>query len=85
MRVERCRSESATREARFPTVTANEGAEVALNARASGPDLDQLRRVPRRICVVAGLSKLQSLRGALAAGLVTDLVIEEPLARALAQ
>jgi deoxyribonucleoside regulator len=59
--------------------------DVALNARASGPDLDQLRRTARRICVVAGLSKLQSLRGALAAGLVTDLVIDEPLARALAQ
>jgi deoxyribonucleoside regulator len=57
--------------------------DIALNARASGPDLDQLRRTARRICVVAGLSKLQSLRGALAAGLVTDLVIDEPLARAL--
>ncbi len=57
--------------------------DVVLNARASGPDLDQLRRTARRICVVAGLSKLSSLRGALAAGLVTDLVIDEPLARAL--
>lgn len=57
--------------------------DVVLNARASGPDLDQLRRTARRICVVAGLSKLTSLRGALAAGLVTDLVIDEPLARAL--
>jgi DNA-binding transcriptional regulator LsrR (DeoR family) len=57
--------------------------DVALNARASGPGLDQLRRTARRVCVVAGLSKLPSLRGALAAGLVTDLVIDEPLARAL--
>ncbi len=57
--------------------------DVRLNSRASGPGLDQLRRVARRICVVAGMSKLQSLRGALAAGLVTDLVLDEPLARAL--
>lgn len=57
--------------------------DVELNARASGPDLDQLRRTPRRVCVVAGTAKLQSLRGALAAGLVTDLVLDEPLAREL--
>lgn len=59
--------------------------DVALNARASGPGLDLLRRTPRRVCVVAGLSKLPSVRGALAARLVTDLVIDEPLARALVE
>ena len=59
-------------------------ADIALNARATGPALIQLVRVPRRICVVAGESKLDSVRGALAAGLVTDLVIDEPTARALA-
>ncbi len=57
---------------------------IELNQRASGPDLAQLRRAPRRICVVAGLSKLGSVRGALSAGLITDLVLDEPLARALA-
>ena len=57
--------------------------DVVLNARASGPDLESLRHVARRMCVVAGPSKLASLRGALAAGLVTDLVLDEPLARAL--
>jgi len=30
--------------------------------------------------VVAGPSKLEALRGAIAAGLVTDLVIDEPTA-----
>jgi DNA-binding transcriptional regulator LsrR (DeoR family) len=40
--------------------------------------------VPRRLCVVSGVSKLASLRGALAAGLVTDLVVDEAVARALA-
>ena len=57
--------------------------DIALNARATGPALSRLARVRRRICVVAGASKLTSIRGALAAGLVTDLVIDEPTARAL--
>jgi DNA-binding transcriptional regulator LsrR (DeoR family) len=57
--------------------------DLALNSRASGPDLAQLAKVSRRICVVAGISKLASLRGALAAGLVTDLIVDEGLARNL--
>ena len=36
--------------------------------------------VPRRLCVVAGPAKLAALRGAIAAVLVTDLVIDEPTA-----
>ena len=42
-----------------------------------------LRRAPRRICVVSGRAKLPSLRGALAAGLITDLIVDEGTARAL--
>lgn len=57
--------------------------DVALNARATGPDFDVLRRTARRVCVVAGEQKLASLRGALAAGIVTDLVLDEGLARRL--
>lgn len=56
---------------------------IALNFRASGPDLGSLRRANRRIGVVAGISKLPSLRGALAARLITDLIVDEGLARAL--
>lgn len=56
---------------------------IALNERASGPDLGALREVSRRVCVVSGVSKLQSLRGALAAGLVTDLIVDESTARVL--
>lgn len=52
---------------------------IAMNARATGPDF----AVPRRLCVVSGTTKLQSLRGALAAHLITDLVIDEPAARGL--
>lgn len=56
---------------------------IALNERATGPDFETLRRARHRFCVVSGTAKLQSLRGALAAGLVTDLVIDEATARAL--
>lgn len=58
---------------------------IALNARATGPDFKVLRRAPRRICVVSGPAKLPSLRGALAAGLVTDLIVDETTARALVE
>ena len=59
-------------------------ADVALNARATGPGFDRLRKIARRICVVSGAQKLPSLRGALAAGLITDVVLDEGLARKLA-
>ncbi|WP_308491441.1 sugar-binding transcriptional regulator [Microbacterium terrisoli] len=57
--------------------------DIPINARATGPDFAMLRRVPRRIGIVAGLSRLSSLHGALAAGLITDLVIDEGTAHAL--
>ena len=57
--------------------------DIALNARGSGPRLQTLQRVPRRVCVASGNQKVASLKGALAAGLVTDLVIDESLARKL--
>lgn len=56
---------------------------IPLNERATGPHFDVLRKVPRRLCIVSGVSKVESLRGALAADLVTDLVIDEAVARAL--
>lgn len=58
---------------------------IALNARATGPDFQTLRRAPRRICVVSGRAKLAGLRGALAAGLITDLIVDEGTARALVE
>jgi deoxyribonucleoside regulator len=54
---------------------------IELNARSSGPSLESVRRIPHRFCVVSSLSKVDSLRGALAAQLITDLVVEEALAR----
>ena len=56
---------------------------IALNERASGADFSVLRQVSRRVCVASGISKIQSIRGALAAGLVTDLVLDESTARGL--
>ncbi|MHA7207810.1 sugar-binding transcriptional regulator [Arthrobacter sp. MDT1-65] len=57
--------------------------DVVLNQRSTGPDLDELRKVRRRICVVSGESKIHGLRGALAAGLATDLILDEGSARRL--
>lgn len=57
--------------------------DIAMNLRSSGPGLDVIGRVPRRLCVVSGVSRLKSLEGALAANLITDLIIDETTARAL--
>jgi deoxyribonucleoside regulator len=57
--------------------------DVMLNRRSTGPDLDELRKVRRRICVVSGESKIHGLRGALAAGLATDLILDEGSAQRL--
>ena len=56
---------------------------IALNERSTGPALSQLRQVRRRICVVSGASKINGLRGALTAGLATDLILDEATARRL--
>ncbi len=57
--------------------------DIAVNARSSGPSLDLLANVPRRVCVVSGASKLPALRGALRAGIVSDLIIDESTAHLL--
>ena len=56
---------------------------IVLNERSTGPALAELRQVRRRICVVSGVSKINGLRGALAAGLATDLILDEATARRL--
>ncbi|MBT1003748.1 sugar-binding transcriptional regulator [Paenarthrobacter sp. DKR-5] len=56
---------------------------IVMNARTTGPSLDLLRTVRRRICVVSGASKVKGLRGALAANLATDLILDEGTARRL--
>lgn len=56
---------------------------IPLNARASGPSLTLIKSLPRRVCIVSGSSKVPGLRGALTAGLITDLIIDEGTARSL--
>ncbi|MHC9297023.1 sugar-binding transcriptional regulator [Mycobacterium sp. LTG2003] len=60
-------------------------ASVELNDRASGLPIDVLRTIPRRICVAVGEGKAAVLRGALLAGAITDLVIDDAAAEALAR
>ncbi|HLT27364.1 MAG TPA: sugar-binding domain-containing protein [Zeimonas sp.] len=54
--------------------------DVALNARASGPDLE-LFRSRQSICVVSGTGKAEGIRAALAGGFVHTLIVDEPTAR----
>lgn len=56
---------------------------IELNRRATGPDFATLARIPRRICVVADDSKLPALHGAMRAGLVTDLILDDLSAKKL--
>jgi DNA-binding transcriptional regulator LsrR (DeoR family) len=57
--------------------------DIPLNLRSSGPSLDVIRKASRRICVIAGISRIPSLRGALAGKMITDLIIDDGTARAL--
>jgi DNA-binding transcriptional regulator LsrR (DeoR family) len=57
--------------------------DIPLNRRSTGPSLDVIRSVPRRICVLAGASRLPSLKGALAGKYISDLIIDDATAEAL--
>lgn len=57
--------------------------DIELNKRASGPDLDEFRKTPARICVVSGVSKLKALTGALNGKYITDLFIDDKTAEKL--
>jgi DNA-binding transcriptional regulator LsrR (DeoR family) len=57
--------------------------DIPINLRSSGPGIDVIRNTPRRLCVLSGQSRLQSLKGALSAELITDLIIDDSTARAL--
>jgi DNA-binding transcriptional regulator LsrR (DeoR family) len=53
------------------------------NERLIGIGAEALRRIPRRIGVAAGLQKAEAVRAALLGGLISTLVTDEGLARAL--
>lgn len=55
--------------------------DIELNKRATGPTPAQLRRIPRRLCIVAGEAKAAPALAALRAQVATDLVIDERTAR----
>lgn len=59
--------------------------DIPLNARASGPPLTLYRAAPRAICVVSGRNKVPGLTAALRAGLMTELIVDEPTAHLLWQ
>ncbi len=58
---------------------------IPLNERSSVPPPAALRKVARRLCVVAGANRARGLKGALACGLITDLVVDEQTAEALVE
>lgn len=57
--------------------------DIELNARASGQTPHELQQIPRRLCVVAGVSKAAPLLGALRAKVATDVVVDDATARAV--
>ena len=57
--------------------------DIAINTRASGPTPLELRRIPRRVAVVAAPAKSVALLAALRAGTITELVMDAGTARAL--
>lgn len=57
--------------------------DVRFNERATGMTPAELRAIPRRICVVSGTPKAAPVLGALRAGVMTDLVIDDETARAV--
>lgn len=57
--------------------------DIDLNARATGPTPQQLAAIPRRLCIVAGMSKARATLAALRAQVLTDLVVDDATARAV--
>jgi deoxyribonucleoside regulator len=56
--------------------------KIPLNNRASGPSLDLFQQ-KYGICVVSGLAKVKGLYAALRGKLMSELIVDEPTARAL--
>lgn len=54
--------------------------DLALNARASGPTPDMLRKIPTRVAVVAGAGRVPAVLAALRAGVITHLIIDRDTA-----
>jgi Putative sugar-binding domain len=59
------------------------GTTIDAISRASGPDLSLFKRTKHALCVISGLGKAPGLRAALRGGLMSELIVDEPTARAL--
>ncbi|MGD2027291.1 MAG: sugar-binding domain-containing protein [Anaerolineales bacterium] len=57
---------------------------IPLNRRASGPNLELFRK-KYGICVVSGLAKVKGLYAALKGKLMSEIIVDEPTARALVE
>lgn len=57
--------------------------DIELNSRATGLNPAELGQIERRICIAAGSAKTAAVLGAMRAGVATDLVVDEALARTL--
>ncbi len=55
---------------------------IPINQRASGPNLE-LFQSKHGVCVVSGLAKVRGLHAALKGKLMSELIVDEPTARAL--
>lgn len=62
-----------------------ESGAIRMNKRSTGPDLERLKAIPRRLCVVSGSHKVEALRAALHGGHVGELIIDEITADLLLQ
>lgn len=57
--------------------------DIEINARATGLNPDELRRIEKRICIAAGVAKTTAVLGAMRAQVATDLVVDDSLARSM--
>jgi len=59
-------------------------ANIPMNQRASGPNLEMFRQ-KHGICVVSGLAKVDGIYAALTGRLMSELIVDEPTARSLVE
>lgn len=56
---------------------------LPINSRSSGLPIEELKRIPKRICIALGGAKAPVIRAALLAGAITDLVVDDAAAELL--
>ena len=56
---------------------------ISLNSRASGPDLSLFKHCKHALCIASGVDKAVGLHAALRGGLMSELIVDEPTARAI--